>query len=188
MLSDAGQNDVCVRLTTVQTLDSLLPQCESDTSVLNSIVEPTATALYQLTKECNEVESRTCCLNLLSNLITYVGVSGALLSNEVLDAIVIPLPSIWENAVGQNLMFRRNIVSILSCIAPLLSSTQLAVLHPVALRMIDDCFAKEENVFLINEALKSWWLFLRLSPTFSELLSTLFFRAVGISEDFDHIM
>jgi hypothetical protein len=90
VLSNAGQNDVCVRLTTVQTLDSLLPQCESNISVLNSIVEPAATALFQLTKECNEVESRTCCINLLSNLITYIGVSGALLSNEVLDAIVIP--------------------------------------------------------------------------------------------------
>lgn len=188
LTSGSVQNDLCVRLTTVQALDSLLPQCESDTSVLHSIVQPLATALYQLTNECDEIESRSSCLDLLANLITYVGVNGATLSNEVLDTIVTPLPSIWENATGQNLIFRRSILNILSCIASLLSSAQRAVLHPIALRMIDDCIAKEETMFLVNEALKSWWLFLRLSPTYDELLSTLFFHAADISKDFDHIM
>jgi hypothetical protein len=54
--------------------------------------------------------------------------------------------------------------------------------------MIDDCFAKEENVFLRKEALKSWWLFLRLSPTYSAILAKLFFCAADESTDFDHVM
>jgi len=155
---------------------------------ISSIVEATAPALYRLTNECIDVESRSSCLELISNLIAYVGVTGGTLSNDILNTIIAPLPSVWDNAVNQNLLLKRNVLTMLSCIATFVGPDQAAVLHPLALPVIDDCFAREENMFLVGEALKAWWVFIRLSKTYDETLAKLFIRAVELSKDLENLM
>lgn len=184
-------DDVCVRLATVLAIETLLPHCENSLSLMppiSSIVEATAPALYRLTNECVDVESRSSCLELLSNLIAYVGVTGGTLSNDILNTIIAPLPSVWDNAVNQNLLLKRNVLTMLSCIATFVGPDQAAVLHPLALPVIDDCFAREENMFLVGEALKAWWVFIRLSKTYDETLAKLFIRAVELSKDLENLM
>ena len=187
----SAENDVCVRLTTVLAFETLLPYCESSLSnmpYISSIVEATAPALYRLTNECQKVDSRSACLDLLSNLIAYVSVTGGTLSNEILDTIIAPLSAVWHNAENQNLLLKRNVLTMLSCIAILVGSDQAAVLHPLALPVIDDCFEREENVFLVGEALKAWWLFVRLSKTYDGMLTKLFIRAAVLSKDLENLM
>lgn len=184
-------NDVCVRLTTVLAIETLLPHCENSLSIMppiSSIVDATAPALYRLTNECIDVESRSSCLELISNLIAYVGVTGGTLSNDILNTIIAPLPSVWDNAVNQNLLLKRNVLTMLSCIATFVGPDKVAVLHPLALPVIDDCFAREENMFLVGEALKAWWVFIRLSKTYDETLAKLFIRAVELSKDLENLM
>jgi hypothetical protein len=62
------------------------------------------------------------------------------------------------------------------------------MLHPLALPVIDDCFAREENMFLVGDALKVWWVFVRLSKTYDEMLARLFTRAVELSKDLENLM
>jgi len=190
MLASAlsAQNDICVRLTAVQAMDALLPLSENAPAILHSIVGPTASAIYELTNECTEVESRSMCLDLLSNLITYVGVTGGTLTDEILNMIVAPISSIWDSAKDQNLVLKRNVLTILSCIASLVGPESCTVLHPLVLPMIDDSLAREENLFLVEEALKIWWTFLRLSKTYDQVLGKLFIRAVELSTDLEHVM
>ena len=182
------QNDVCVRLTAVEAMEALLTQCESETQILHSIAEPTIPALFQLTNECVEVESRSSCLSLISTLITYVGVTGGHLTNDILNTIVLNLTSIWEISIDQNLLLKRNVLTILSCVASLVGPDQAALLYPLALPIIDDSFAREENVFLVEEALTLWLVFLRLSKGYDSLLGILFARAADLSRDLEHVM
>ena len=184
----APQNDICLRLTAVQAMDALLPQCEDTPNLLRSIAEPAAPALYQLTNDCTEVESQTLCLDLLSNLITYTGMTGGSLSNDFLNTIVTPLSSIWNSSVDQNLLLKRSVLAILSCVASFVGPESCSVLYPLALPMIDDSFAKAENVFLVEEALKIWWTFLRLSKAYDPMLGKLFIRAAELSKDLEHIV
>ena len=187
----SAENDICVRLTTVLAFETLLPHCESSLSKMppiSAIVEATAPALYRLTNECQEVDSRSSCLDLISNLIVCVNVTGGTLSNDILDAIIAPLPAVWRNAVNQNLLLKRNVLTILSCIATFVGPDQAVILHPLALPMIDDCFGREENAFLVGEALKAWWLFVRLSKTYDGMLAKLFIRAVELSRDLENLM
>mmetsp|Transcript_14453 Transcript_14453/g.31345 ORF Transcript_14453/g.31345 Transcript_14453/m.31345 type:complete len:1131 (-) Transcript_14453:272-3664(-) len=190
MLASAlsAENDITVRLTCVQAMDALLPQCEGSPSLLHSIVEPTAPALYRLTNECTEVESRSSCLDLLSNLVTYVGMTGGSLTNETLNTIVTPLSSIWDNATDQNLLLKRNVLTILSCIVSFVGPESCSVLYPLALPLIDDSFARNENVFLVEEALTLTLTFLRLSNVYDTMLGKLFIRAVELSKDLEYMM
>jgi hypothetical protein len=187
----SAESDICVRLTTVLAFESLLPHCEislSKMAPISSILEATAPSLYRLTNECQEVDSMSSCLDLISNLIVYVNVTGGSLSNDILDAIIAPLPAVWNNAVHQNLLLKRNVLTMLSCIATFVGPDQAVVLHPLALPMIDDCFGREENAFLVGEALKAWWLFVRLSKSYDGMLAKLFIRAVDLSRDLESLM
>ena len=187
----SAESDICVRLTTVLAIETLLPHCENSLTIMpsiSSIVEATAPALYRLTDECIDVESRSSCLDLLSNLIAYVGVTGGALSSEILDTIIAPLPSVWDNAVHQNLLLKRNVLTMLTCTATFIGPDQAAILYPLALPVIDDCFAREENMFLVGDALKVWWVFVRLSKTYDEMLARLFSRAVELSKDLENLM
>ncbi|KAL9189207.1 hypothetical protein ACHAXT_011697 [Thalassiosira profunda] len=190
MLTSAlsAENDICVRLTAVQALEALLPQCEEYPMLLNSIVQPVVPALYQLTNECSEVESRSSCLDLMSNLVTYVGATGGSIPSYTLNAIVAPLSKIWDNATEQNLLLKRNVLTILSCIAAFVGPESCAVLYPTALPMIDEGFSRQENVFLVEEALRLWWTFLRLSRAYDPLMGKLFIRAAELSKDLDNLM
>ena len=189
MLASAlsSHNDICTRLTAVQAMEALLPQCEDQRSILQSIVEPTVPALYQLANECTQLQSRIECLDLLSNLITYVSGSLSTLSNGVLNAIVAPLSTIWSNSLDQNLLLKRNVLGILSCVASFVGPDQVTVLHPLALPLIDDSLSREENVFLVEEALQLWWVFLRLSKTYDPNLGKLYIRAADLSRDLEHV-
>ncbi|KAL7546797.1 hypothetical protein ACHAWF_010132 [Thalassiosira exigua] len=184
----SSHDDVCVRLTAVQALDSLLPYCEDTPQLLHAIVDSAVPAIYQLTNQCAEVESRSACLELLSNLVTYVGMTGGSLSHDLLNVIVAPLSSIWDNAVNENLLLKRNVLTILSCVASYVGPESCKVLYPLALPLVDDSLARDENVFLVQEALKIWWLFLRLSRQYDPLMGKLFLRAAELSRDLEHVM
>eukprot|EP00986_Skeletonema_menzelii_P006073 scaffold2303_cov141-Skeletonema_menzelii.AAC.7 len=180
-------DDICLRLTAVQAVDALLPYCEGTPQLLHSITETSIPALFRLANDCDEVESRSSCLDLLSNIITYVSYTGGLLSTELLNSIVAPLSIIWENADGQNLLLRRNVLSILACVASFVGSDEATALYPLALPLIDDSFGREENVFLVDEALKIWWVFLQLSKGYDPLLGKLYLRASALSNDLEHV-
>lgn len=183
-----NQNDVCVRLTAVQAIEALLPQCEEKPELLQAIVEPTIPAVYKLTSDCTEVENRAGCLDLISTLVTYVMVSGGKLDDNILNTIAAPLVSIWDNAIDQNLLIKRNVLVILSCLASYVGPDQVALLYPMALPMIDSCFQYEDNVFLVEEALKLWFVFLRLAKTYDALIGKLFIHTAELSKDFGHVM
>jgi hypothetical protein len=187
VLSLPNGGDLCLRLTAVQAMDALLPYCEDAPQLLHSITDVTIPALYQLTNDCSEVESRASCLELLSNIITYVSFTGGNLSAELLNNIVAPLSTIWENATDQNLLLRRNVLSIISCVASFVGPNEATALYPLALPMIDDSFGKEENVFLVDEALKIWWVFLQLSRGYDPLFGKLYLRAPVLSKDLEHV-
>ena len=182
-----SHNDICTRLMAVQAMEALLPQCEDSPSILHSIVEPTVPALYQLANECAELESRVECLDLLSNLIAYVRGSLSTLSNGVLNATVAPLSTIWANSVDQNLLLKRNVLGILYSVASFVGPDQVSVLYPLALPLIDDSLSREENVFLVEEALQLWWIFLRLSKTYDPNLGKLYIRAAELSRDLEYV-
>lgn len=110
------------------------------------------------------------------------------MTNEMLNLIVTPLSTIWDDATDQNLLLKRNVLTILSCIASFVGPESCSVLYPLALPMIDDSLAKEENVFLVEEALKIWWTFLRLSKVYDQMLGKLFIRAAELSKDLEHVM
>lgn len=183
-----NQNDACVRLTAIQAIEALLPRCEEMPALLQSIVEPTIPAVYRLTSDCEEVENRIACLDLISSLITYVMISGGTLHSEILNTIATPLSSIWDNAVDQNLLLKRNVLAILSCLASYVGPDQAAVLYPMALPMIDNSFQCEDNVFLVEDALRLWFVFLRLSKAYDTLIGTLFIHAAKLSKDLEHVM
>jgi len=187
----SSHSDICVRLSAVEAIEALLPYCEDNPSILQSIISQSVPGLYKLTNECSEVESRSACLDLLANLITYIGVAGAqhALTNNMLNTIVAPLASIWDNSTDQNLLLKRNVLGILSCVASFVGPDQVGVLHPLALPLIDASFAGgEDNAFLAEEALKIWLVFIRLSKTYDPLVGKLYIRAVELSKDLDHVI
>eukprot|EP00804_Cyclotella_cryptica_P008499 CCRYP_004002-RB/>CCRYP_004002-RB protein AED:0.01 eAED:0.01 QI:3/1/1/1/1/0.75/4/605/1092 len=188
LIKHDNQNDVCVRLTAIQAIEALLPQCEEMPALLQSIVEPTIPAVYRLTNDCTEVENRTTCLDLISSLITYVIVSGGTLHSDILNTIATPLSSIWDNAVDQNLLLKRNVLAILSCIASYVGPDQAVVLYPMALPMIDNSFQCEVNVFLVEDAMRLWFVFLRLSKAYDTHIGKLFLHAAKLSKDLEHVV
>jgi len=183
-----SHNDICLRLTAVEAMETLLPYCEDSPQLLHSITHSSIAALYQLTNDCVEVDSRSSCLGLLSTLISFVGVLGGSLSNDVLNTIVTPLPSIWENSIEQNLLLKRNVLNIISSVATLVGPDQASLLYPIALPMLNESFGKEENVFLVEEALRMWLVFLRLSNGYNGSLGALFTRAATLSKDLEHVI
>lgn len=182
------QNDICVRLTAIQSIDALLPFCESLPEVIQSITQPLIPAVYILANQCNDVENKTACLEMISTLVTYVNVSGGELSDSILNTVAINLPSIWENAIDQNVQVKRNVLDILSCVASYVGPNQAYVLHPIALRMIDDSFRYENYVFLVKDALRLWYVFLQLSTKYHPMIGKLFIHTAKLSEDFEHVM
>ena len=86
------------------------------------------------------------------------------------------------------MLLKRNVLTMLSCVATFVGTDQAAILHSLALPVIDDCFAREENMFLVGDALKVWWVFIRLSKTYDEMLAKLFTRAVELSKDLENLM
>lgn len=180
-------NDICLRLTAVQAMDAMLPNCEDAPHLLYSITVVSIPALYQLTNYCDEVESRASCLDMISNIITYVSYTGGKLSADLLNEIVAPLSTIWKNATDQNLLLRRNVLSIASCVASFVGPNEAAVLYPLALPMIDDSFGRDENAFLVDEALKIWWVFLQLSSEYDPLLGKLYLHAPLLSKDLENV-
>lgn len=182
------QNDVCVRLTAVQSLEVLLPCCEERRDILQSLVEPIVPAVYALTEHCSEVENRTTCLEFISTVILYVNVSGGELSNNILNAIASPLLMIWNNAIDQNLLLKRNVLSILSCLASYVGPDQVSILYPLALPMIDASFQGNGHLYLVEDALRIWYTFLRLSKSYASLLGKLFVHAAKLSKELEHVM
>eukprot|EP00956_Cyclotella_meneghiniana_P037572 scaffold140763_cov26-Cyclotella_meneghiniana.AAC.1 len=98
-------------------LETLLPYCEDRPDLLQSLLEPSIPALYALASHCNYLENRTACLELVSTFISFVKVFAGELSPVVLNAIASPLPSIWDDAIDQNLLLKRNVLGIVSCVA-----------------------------------------------------------------------
>ena len=86
------------------------------------------------------------------------------------------------------MLLKRNVLTMLSCIATYVGPDQAAILHPLALPVIDDCFAREENMFLVGDAFKVWWVFILLSKTYDELLAKLFTRSVELSKVLENSM
>jgi hypothetical protein len=181
-----SQNDACIRLTAVQSLEALLPYCEERPDLMQSIVEHVIPSVYDLTGHCSEVENRQICLELISTLIAYVTVAEGELSNNTLDAIASPLTCIWTNAVDQNLLLKRNVLGILSSIASYVGPNQAPILHPMALPMIDDSFQSDDCVFLVEEALKLWFTLLRLSKEYDTNLRKLFIHLAKLSNESEH--
>jgi hypothetical protein len=180
--------DTCVRLTVVQTLEALIPYCEEVPGVLQSIIEPVIPSIYELIGDCNELENRATCLELMSTLLTFVKVSGGVLSNNILNTIATPLSLIWENAVDQHLLLKRNVLDILSSLASYVGRDQAAILYPMALPMIDDCFQYDNYVFMVEDALRLWFVLLRLSSNYDSLIGKLFVHAGKLSQDLEHVM
>ena len=183
-----SQNDVCVRLTAVQSLEVLLPYCEESHDVLKSIVDPIVPAVYALAEHCSEVENRTACLEFIPTVILYVKVTGGELSNNALNSISSPLLDVWDNATGQNILLKRNVMGILSCLASYIGPDQVSLLYPLALPMISASFQSDDHVFLVEDALRIWYVFLRLSKSYSSHLGELFVHASKLSEEQEYVM
>lgn len=182
-------NDTCIKLTAVQSLEALLPYyCEDRPDILQSILEPSISALYALACHCDDVENKTVCLELVSTLITYAKVSAGELPHDVLNAIASPLPSIWNGANDQNLLLKRNVLGIISCVASYVGPHQASILHPMALPMIDNSLQSDELVFLVEDALRLWYVFLQLLTRYDALIGKLFLHTGKLSKDLDHVM
>ena len=181
------RNDPCIKLTAVQSLEALLPYCE-EPDILQSILEPSISALYALACHCDDVENKTGCLELVSTLITYLKVSAGELPRDVLNAIASPLPSIWNDASDQNLLLKRNVLGIISCVASYVGPHQASILHPMALPMIDNSLQSDELVFLVEDALRLWYVFLQLLTRYDALIGKLFLHTGKLSKDLDHVM
>ena len=180
-------NDVCVKLNVVQSLETLLPYCEDRPDLLQSLLEPSIPALYALASHCNYLENRTACLELVSTFISFVKVFAGELSPVVLNAIASPLPSIWDDAIDQNLLLKRNVLGIVSCVASYVGPQQASILYPMALPMIDNAFQSDELVFLVEDALQLWYVFLQMLTRYDALVGKLFVHAGKLST-VDHVV
>eukprot|EP00956_Cyclotella_meneghiniana_P000935 scaffold1110_cov78-Cyclotella_meneghiniana.AAC.8 len=161
----------------------LFANVESKTSLL----EPSIPALYALASHCDYLENRTACLELVSTFIAYVKVFAGKLSPVVLNAIASPLPSTWDDAIDQNLLLKRNVLGIISCVASCVGPQQASILYPMALPMIDNAFQSDELVFLVEDALQLWYVFLQMLTRYDALVGKLFVHAGKLST-VDHVV
>lgn len=184
----ASNQDMCLRLTSVQCLDALIPMCEENPALLQTLAESTVPCLYKTLEDSDHHESRSMCLDLIANLVSYVGAVGGELSSSTLNIIVSPLRFIFDSATAEHLLLRRNVLAILSSVATFIGREQVKLLYPLALPLLHDCLADQTNLFMREEALQAWYVYLRLSSSYEPTLGDLFeCCATRISLDLRHL-
>ena len=162
--------------------------CEEHPALLQLLAECTVPCLYKTLEDSSDPESQSMCLDLIANLVTYVGAVGGELSSSTLNVIVSPLRPIFVNATAEHLLIRRNVLAILSSVATFIGREQVKLLHPLALPLLHDCLADETNLFMEEEALQTWYVILRLSSSYESALGDLFeCCATRISHDLRHL-
>ena len=186
----SSQNDLCVKLTAVQALSSSLFEGDEGMAIFRDHGDAVIAALYRLAGECEEYESRTLILSSVSLILTYLLGCGTI-TDRTANAAVEPLVQIWSNAVDQNALLRRDVLSILSSLAQAVGTDGSARMHPIALPMIGaaiDPALRKDNVFLAEDALGLWLALLRLAPSYTDDLGSVYHRAKDLlAQDYEHL-
>ena len=183
-----SNQDLCLRLTSVQCLDALIPMFEDQPALLQLLAESKVPCLYKTLEDSDHPESRSLCLDLVANLVSYVGAVGGELSSSTLNIIVSPLRFIFDNSTGEHLLLRRNVLAILSSVATFVGREQVKLLYPLALPLLYHCLADQTNLFMEEESLRAWYVYLRLSSSYEPTLGDLFeCCATRISLDLRHL-
>jgi len=187
---ESRQNDKMVKLTAAQVLNNSLFDRNKSLVIFRDHSDSIINALYALASGCEEYDSKSLVLSCVSFVLTYLIGCGTM-SETTANAAVGPLPQIWSEAVDQNALLKRDVLSILSCIAQAVGSELSFRLHPIAIPMLNaalDPAQREDNLFLTEDALGLWLSLLRLSPTYSETFGTLFPRCQSLlEEDLEHV-
>ena len=187
---ESRQNDKMVKLTAAQVLNNSLFDRDESLEIFRDHSDSIINALYTLSSGCEEYDSKSLVLSCVSFVLTYI-IGCRAMSEATANAAVGPLTQIWSEAVDQNALLKRDVLSILSCIAQAVGSEQSVHLHPIALPMLDaalDPAQREDNLFLTEDALGLWLSLLRLSPAYSDALGALFPRVKSLlEEDLEHV-
>ena len=182
---------ITVKLTAVQSLTSLLYDPDGSLETFFLFIDVTISSLYVLANNCVELEPREQSLSCISLILTSFLGAGKEINASTADATVGPLAAIWQNSIDQNLLLRRNVLSILVIVASAVGKDHSGKLHPVALPMINhalDPATRAEHMFLIDDALMLWLTLLRLAPVYESNLDILFPRVKDLLEqDLDHV-
>lgn len=188
--AESRQNDKMVKLTAAQVLNNSLFDRDESLIIFKDHSDSIINALYVLASGCEEYDSKSLVLSCVSFVLTYLIGCGTM-NEATANAAVGPLTQIWSEAVDQNSLLRRDVLSILSCIAQAVGSEQSVHLHPIALPMLDAALEpaqREDNLFLTDDTLALWLSLLRLSPAYSEALGSLFPRVQSLlEEDLEHV-
>ena len=188
--NESRQNDKMIKLTAAQVLNNSLFDRDESLVIFRDHSDSVINALYALASGCEEYDSKSLVLSCVSFVLTYL-IGCDTMNEGTANAAVGPLTQIWSEAVDQNALLKRDVLSILSCIAQGVGSELSVHLHPIALPMLDfvlDPTQREDSLFLIEDALGLWLALLRLSPAYSETLGALFPRSQNLlEEDLEHV-
>jgi hypothetical protein len=153
--------------------------------------EVTVNSLYRLASECSELECQSIVLDSISLILTYLTGTGQDVTLEVANASVAPLPSIWDAGIGEYVLIRRNVISILVAIVSLFGFTCIEKLLQITLPIIDsslDPRTRTDHSFLAGEALLLWLMILRFTESYSTIMGAMFPRLIEVLDiDFEHL-
>jgi len=185
------QNDTVVQLAASQALNNIL--CDPDDSLICFLRQPDhiISSLYALTICCEDIESQSQTLSSISLLLSCIVGTGNTIGSSTAEAIVFPLSQIWEATQVQNIMLRRDVLSILSSVATAIEKEQFGGIIQIALPLLHnvlDPATREENLFLIETALILWLTLLRLAGSYDSNLGILFGRVKELlAQDLEHV-
>uniref|UniRef100_A0A7S4RP11 Importin N-terminal domain-containing protein n=2 Tax=Ditylum brightwellii TaxID=49249 RepID=A0A7S4RP11_9STRA len=184
-------NDVAVRLGAVEALTSILNVHYDLIDEFYHLLEIIISSLYRLVNDCTEINTRAQSLSCISLLLFHVVASGRKVDYATANAAVQPLPALWEVATDQNILLRRDVLSILSGVGLAVGRTQVGHLYPIVLPMINsslDPSCQDRDVCLVEDVLALWLNLLRLATSYELHWESLFSRVKDILEqDLEHL-
>jgi hypothetical protein len=185
------QNDIAVKLSAAQVISTTVGNFEQAAEEFVPHAEFTVNSLYRLASECDELESQSIVLDTISLILSYLVGTGRDVTLGVANASVAPLPSIWDAGIGERVLIRRNVISILVAIVSSVGPTCVEKLLQIALPIIDtslDPRTRTDHSFLAGETLLLWLTLLRFTESYSTVIGAVFPRLIGVLDiDFEHL-
>ena len=192
LLDDSDpKNDIMVKLAAVEAFNAVL--YDPDESLRSLLLTPNELikSLYALVGCCENIENQSQTLSCISLILSTIVGNEHAVDIGTAEAILFPLSRIWETASGENVILRREVLSILSGTATALKKEHSGGLFPIALPLLSnvlDPSTREENHFLLETALNLWLTMLRLAGSYDHNLGLLFGRVKDLlDQDLEHV-
>ena len=189
LTDSSGSNaDISVKLTSVESLTSIIYEPGFDRESLVHIMADLIKSLYNLLLRCNQLESRQI---ILSSVALLIGLSSqGSLTNEAANEAVSPLNSIWLASDDQNVL-RKEVICIVKSIAAGVGNERSELLYSSVAPMLTftlDPANANECLYLIEDVLSLWLSLLRLANQYNPFFDHLFESTRSVLErDFENL-